>query len=71
MSSLLDLTRVGAVAVIELRNGKVNALSNALMAELGVTLSSLASDGEVRAIVIRGSDRAFSGTPMCSLRPLV
>ena len=59
--SLVKLTRVGPVAVLELRNGKVNALSNSLLAELSATLSYLASENDVGAIVIRGSNKAFSG----------
>jgi enoyl-CoA hydratase/carnithine racemase len=59
--SLVELTRVGSVAVVELCNGKVNALSNGLLAELAATLSSLASLNDVGAIVIRGSNKAFSG----------
>lgn len=61
MFSLLEVSRSSGVAIIELRNGKVNALSNALMSELGTVLASISSDNEVSAIVIRGSDRAFSG----------
>jgi len=59
--ALVELTRVGSVAVLELRDGKVNALSNALMEQLAATLSSLASENDVGAIVIRGSNKAFSG----------
>ena len=59
--ALVELTRVGSVAVLELRNGKVNALSNALMEQLAATLSSIASENDVGAIVIRGSNKAFSG----------
>jgi len=69
--ALVELTRVGSVAVLELRDGKVNALSNALMEQLAATLSSLASENDVGAIVIRGSNKAFSaGVDIKELRNL-
>lgn len=65
--SLLQVTRDGPVAILELRNGKVNALSSALMKEMSTALSSLASDSDVGAIIIRGSSKAFSGAPYVSM----
>lgn len=68
--SLLKVSRTGSVAILELQNGKVNALSNALMAEMAAALSALASDSDVGAIVIRGSNKAFSGTPYVHMQRL-
>lgn len=66
--SLLQVTRDGSVAILELQNGKVNALSSALMQEMATTLSSLSSDSDVGAIIIRGSNKAFSGAPYVYIR---
>lgn len=49
------------VALVRLNRPKVlNALSNALIAELGDALERLDGDGETRAVVITGDERAFA-----------
>ncbi|KAF8317995.1 enoyl-CoA hydratase [Clavulina sp. PMI_390] len=58
--SLVKLTRDGPVAILELQNGKVNALSKALRSDMATALSSVATDKEVGAVIICGSAKAFS-----------
>lgn len=59
--SLVSIERIDSVAVIQLQNGKVNPLSTALLEQLHTSLQSLASDQALGCVIIRGSDRAFSG----------
>lgn len=60
MTGVVRLERQGAVATIYLnRPDKLNALDSELREELIDHLSSLASEDEVRAIVITGSGRGF------------
>jgi len=57
---LLTLERLGdGVAVLTLANGKVNALSRELLAEIGAAVDELASDLP-GAVVITGGDRLFA-----------
>lgn len=50
------------VGFIQLNRPKaLNALCDRLMRELGHALDNFEDDGEVGAIVITGSDRAFAG----------
>jgi enoyl-CoA hydratase/carnithine racemase len=58
VSALVELTRHGPVAVIALRReAKLNALSTALERAIGDALDEIAPS---RAVVITGSERAFS-----------
>jgi enoyl-CoA hydratase len=58
---LVRVERDGAVAVVLLnRPQQLNALSDALMDELVRTLEELDREGEIRAIVLGGSERAFA-----------
>ncbi len=51
----------GAVGLIQLNRPKVlNALSGALMIELGDAVEAMDKDASIRCIVIHGSERAFS-----------
>jgi enoyl-CoA hydratase len=53
--------RDGAIATVLLnRPQQLNALSDALMEELVAALTELDRDGEVRCIVLGGSERAFA-----------
>ena len=54
-------TREGAVALIELDNPPVNALSHALRAGLFKCLDEALADANVQAIVLVGSGRMFCG----------
>jgi len=59
-TSLLTLERRDdGVAVITLANGKVNALSSALLAELRATAEALAADPP-GAVVVTGGERIFA-----------
>jgi enoyl-CoA hydratase len=61
VSDLVVETRSGAVATLQLnRPDKLNALSEPLMADLVAVLERLDADGEVRCIVLAGSDKAFA-----------
>lgn len=54
-------TRPGGVGLVTLNRPKVlNALSDALMDELGATLCAFDQDNAIGAIVITGSERAFA-----------
>ncbi len=57
---VLSVDRQGAVAVIELRRGKVNAIDVEVLDELGATLDSLERDDAVGAVVLTGAGRVFS-----------
>lgn len=60
MAELLDLDRRDdGVAVITLRNGKVNALSGALVTELGEAAADLTADPP-GAVVITGGEKIFA-----------
>ena len=54
------LTRHGDVAVIEMKNPPVNALSHALRDGIARALAGVANDAAIRAVVLTGSARAFS-----------
>jgi cyclohexa-1,5-dienecarbonyl-CoA hydratase len=56
----LERTHGGAVAQLELRNGKGNILTAELMRELRYTLAGLAHDKSIKVIVISGSGDHFS-----------
>lgn len=61
----------GAVSLLTLnRPGKLNALSNDLIAALMAALDSIELDRSVRAVVITGAGRAFSaGADIAGFRP--
>jgi enoyl-CoA hydratase/carnithine racemase len=48
------------VVVVQLRRPPMNPLSQALLAALRDTARELASDASVKAVVVRGSERAFA-----------
>src|SRR5713101_8333624 len=55
------LERKGAVGIVTLnRPQALNALSAALIRDLGAALDALENDDAIRAIVITGSDKAFA-----------
>ncbi|HET9020084.1 MAG TPA: 3-hydroxyacyl-CoA dehydrogenase NAD-binding domain-containing protein [Acetobacteraceae bacterium] len=54
------LTRHGNVAVIEMKNPPVNALSFALRDGIARALAAVRDDAALRAVVLTGSARAFS-----------
>ena len=57
----VGVARGGAVATVTLRNpGRMNAMSEAMVAGLAETFEDLGADPEVRAIVLTGEGRAFS-----------
>ncbi|MGV9798911.1 crotonase/enoyl-CoA hydratase family protein [Mycobacterium sp. NPDC003449] len=64
MSSLVSYAHSESVATITLDDGKVNALSPAMQAEINSALdraAQAASTGEVKAVVLAGNSRVFSG----------
>src|SRR5258708_17467925 len=61
-----DYTSHGAVAVITLKNPPVNALSLGLRAAIADGVERATSDESIRAAVIVGSGRAFSGGAVVS-----
>ncbi|OBB19665.1 enoyl-CoA hydratase [Mycolicibacterium setense] len=64
MSSLVSYELNDAVATITMDDGKVNALSPAMQAEIGAALDQAAAGaaaGEVKALVLAGNSKVFSG----------
>lgn len=59
MSVTVDLKLIGEIAVLEIINPPVNALSHAVRVGLQDGLRQALSDDRVRAIVICGADRTF------------
>lgn len=59
--TLVKIDRIESIAVVQLQNGKVNPLSIALLEQLHTSLQSLGSDPTLGCIIIKGSDKAFSG----------
>jgi enoyl-CoA hydratase len=56
----LIVSREERFAVVTLNRPPANAISEALMRELGAALAELESDAEVRALIITGAgDRIF------------
>ncbi|MGI8648979.1 MAG: enoyl-CoA hydratase-related protein [Rubrobacter sp.] len=61
LAPLVLVEREGAVAVLTLNRPKaLNALSSTLMNELADTLEALDRDGEIRCVVLTGSERSFA-----------
>lgn len=64
MSSLVSYELNDAVATITMDDGKVNALSPAMQAEIDAALDQAAAgaaSGEVKAVVLAGNSKVFSG----------
>ncbi|MBA3286953.1 MAG: enoyl-CoA hydratase/isomerase family protein [Acidimicrobiia bacterium] len=59
MAELLDVQTRDGVAVVTLRNGKVNALSTALVAEIHGAADALTADPP-GAVVVTGGERIFA-----------
>jgi enoyl-CoA hydratase len=57
---MLDVERRGAVAVIRLGHGPVNALDLEFLQAIAATIGELDADPTVRAMVLTGNGRAFS-----------
>lgn len=57
---VLERTHDGAVAQVELRNGKGNILTAEMMRELRFTLAGLAHDHTVKVVVLTGQGDHFS-----------
>jgi 3-hydroxyacyl-CoA dehydrogenase len=77
MSEAVSYSVRDGIAVVTLNNPPVNSLSAALRTALGASLTKAASDPAVKAIVLAGSAKAFSGgaeirefnTPNATARP--
>lgn len=61
MSSLVTYTRNDSVVTIAFDDGKVNALSPAMQTEINGALDQAAADSEVKAVVLAGNSKVFSG----------
>lgn len=64
MNSLVSYELNDAVATITMDDGKVNALSPAMQAEINAALDQAAAGaaaGEVKAVVLAGNSKVFSG----------
>ncbi|MEH3087457.1 MAG: 3-hydroxyacyl-CoA dehydrogenase NAD-binding domain-containing protein [Xylophilus ampelinus] len=61
MTHATDYALHGSVAVITLNNPPVNGLGHALRSGIVESLDRALADPQVRAVVLAGSDRAFSG----------
>lgn len=59
MGDEIAVRREGGVAIIEIKNPPVNALSNAVRAGLLSAVQAVAADNSVAAIVVAGSGRTF------------
>lgn len=59
--SLVEYRQQGAVACLKLdRPDKLNAITRAMLDEIGAHLSRAEADDEIRAVVLHGEGRAFS-----------
>ncbi|MBV8096706.1 MAG: enoyl-CoA hydratase/isomerase family protein, partial [Acetobacteraceae bacterium] len=61
INSCIDLRREGDVALVVIDNPPVNALKHEVRAGLVTAMHQLRDDPAVRAVVLTGSQRAFSG----------
>jgi 3-hydroxyacyl-CoA dehydrogenase len=86
MSNLVQLTKMGDIAVVTINNPPVNALSAAVSAGIAAAVTQIEKDNTVRAVVFIGAGRTFiagadikefgeltSGKIICreSLKPLL
>ncbi len=72
MPDLVLSERRGAVALLTLnRPDALNALSSALLADLGARIDAVARDGSARALVLTGAGRAFAaGADIAQMRSM-
>jgi len=61
MSDLVTVTRDGDVGVVTINNPPVNALSPAVIEGIHAAVRSLVQDGAVKAVVLTGAGKTFSG----------
>ena len=61
MSELVQIRRDGDVAIVTINNPPVNALAPAVLQGLLAAVEELKKDDAVRAVVLTGAGRAFSG----------
>jgi 3-hydroxyacyl-CoA dehydrogenase len=61
MSDVVSVARDGDVGVVTITNPPVNALSQAVLRAIRAGLDALAADAAVRAVVLTGGGRLFSG----------
>ena len=59
MSFVLATKEMG-IATITLRRGKVNALNEPMVEEIGDSFRSLETDSEVKSIIFTGNGKFFS-----------
>jgi 3,2-trans-enoyl-CoA isomerase len=57
---MIELVREGEIAILTLARGKVNALNEPLVEQLGKSLGHLASDREIRTVIVTGQGKFFS-----------
>ena len=58
---LIDLTREGGVAVIQLDRPKaLNALNTEMMGEVADALAALEADDAIGCVILTGSEKAFA-----------
>jgi enoyl-CoA hydratase len=67
----VELQRSGAIGIVTLGRGKVNAINDSLIASLEGTLDELRNDATIRAVVLAGEGKFFSfGFDIPELLPL-
>ncbi len=57
---MIELAREQEIALLTLTRGKVNALNEPFVEQLGKSLGHLASDREIRAVILTGQGKFFS-----------
>lgn len=57
---MIELAREEEIALLTLSRGKVNALNEPFVEQLGKSLGHLASDREIRAVILTGQGKFFS-----------
>ena len=57
---MIELAREEGIALLTLSRGKVNALNEPFVEQLGKSLGHLASDREIRAVIVTGQGKFFS-----------
>ena len=61
--AVVEVKRVGDIALVTLDHPPVNALSQAVRSGLSDAAKSLGADSGVKAIVITGAGQSFSAAP--------